>query len=184
MLLGIVARGSAFAFRSYDARRDFRRRWGTVFATASLLTPVLLGTVIGAVAWGRISSAERLRSFGLSISSTAGLASSPSRSESTPWRWSHSWRRSTFAWMHRKRDLQEDFRRKALISAVFLGVIAAEVLAVASFQAPEILRDLTRTRWSWILHARDCGCRSRNYGNALAAGVQDAHACWPALRSL
>lgn len=55
MLVGIVLRGSAFTFRSYgldDSRSQ--RRWGRTFAIASLLTPLLLGVCIGAVAAGRV----------------------------------------------------------------------------------------------------------------------------------
>jgi cytochrome d ubiquinol oxidase subunit II len=55
MLVGIVLRGSAFTFRSYgldDSRSQ--RRWGQIFAIASLLTPLLLGVSIGAVAAGRV----------------------------------------------------------------------------------------------------------------------------------
>ena len=40
MLVGIVLRGSAFTFRTYDDEHDaVQRRWGRVFAVASLLTP-------------------------------------------------------------------------------------------------------------------------------------------------
>jgi cytochrome d ubiquinol oxidase subunit II len=55
MLIGIVLRGSAFSFRSYDSRHDeVQRRWGRIFASASLVTPLILGVVIGAVASGRV----------------------------------------------------------------------------------------------------------------------------------
>ena len=37
-------------------RPESRRRWGRVFAIASLVTPVLLGVVIGALAWGRVQA--------------------------------------------------------------------------------------------------------------------------------
>src|SRR6476659_10900712 len=51
MLVGIVLRGSAFTFRTYDSQHDAtQRRWGRIFASASVLTPVLLGICIGAVA--------------------------------------------------------------------------------------------------------------------------------------
>jgi len=54
MLVGIVLRGSAFTFRTYDDQHDaVQRRWGRIFAGASLVTPVLLGVCIGAVASGR-----------------------------------------------------------------------------------------------------------------------------------
>ncbi len=49
--------------------------------------------------------------------------------------------------------MREDFRRRAMISEVALGVMAALVLAAAGSRAPEILHDLTRTPWSWALHA-------------------------------
>jgi cytochrome d ubiquinol oxidase subunit II len=55
MLVGIVLRGSAFTLRSYGATDDVtQRRWGTLFAIASTVTPVLLGVCVGAVAAGRV----------------------------------------------------------------------------------------------------------------------------------
>ena len=55
MLVGIVLRGSAFTFRTYDDEQDAaQRRWGRIFASASVVTPVLLGICIGAVASGRV----------------------------------------------------------------------------------------------------------------------------------
>jgi cytochrome bd ubiquinol oxidase subunit II len=55
MLIGIVLRGSAFAFRTYDTRGDrVQRRWGRIFAVPSLVTPVLLGIVVGAISSGAI----------------------------------------------------------------------------------------------------------------------------------
>src|SRR4029079_878937 len=55
MLIGIVLRGSAFTFRTYDTQHDAaQRRWGRIFSSASVITPLLLGVSIGAVASGRI----------------------------------------------------------------------------------------------------------------------------------
>jgi cytochrome d ubiquinol oxidase subunit II len=55
MLVGIVLRGSAFTFRSYDSQQDdVQRRWGRVFSSASVITPILLGIVVGAVASGAV----------------------------------------------------------------------------------------------------------------------------------
>lgn len=55
MLVGIVLRGSAFTFRTYDSQRDnVQRRWGVLFSWASLITPVLLGMAAGTVAAGSI----------------------------------------------------------------------------------------------------------------------------------
>src|SRR5438477_649847 len=54
-LLGIVLRGSAFAFRKYDARDDaVHRRWSTLFGSASFFTPFALGVSLGALASGEL----------------------------------------------------------------------------------------------------------------------------------
>jgi cytochrome d ubiquinol oxidase subunit II len=51
MLVGIVLRGSSFVFRSYGGRDDAsQRRWGSIFAVASLVTPLLLGVIVAAAA--------------------------------------------------------------------------------------------------------------------------------------
>src|ERR671921_2875325 len=55
MLVGIVLRGSAFTFRTYDGQHDVtQRRWGRIFSSASVITPILLGVSIGAVVSGRV----------------------------------------------------------------------------------------------------------------------------------
>src|SRR5919112_970134 len=54
MLIGIVMRGAAFTFRTYDSQRDsVQNRWSRIFAVASLVTPVILGVCVGAIAAGR-----------------------------------------------------------------------------------------------------------------------------------
>src|SRR5215216_2506814 len=64
MLVGIVLRGSAFTFRTYDSQHDAaQRRWGRIFSSASVITPVLLGVCIGAVASGRAGPLPAVGSF-------------------------------------------------------------------------------------------------------------------------
>jgi cytochrome d ubiquinol oxidase subunit II len=53
-LLGIVLRGVGFTFRHTAQRLHLRQLTGAVFAAASLITPFFMGTVIGAVATGRV----------------------------------------------------------------------------------------------------------------------------------
>jgi cytochrome bd ubiquinol oxidase subunit II len=53
-VLGIVLRGAGFAFRKEVFRLSWQRALGAVFASSSLLTPFFMGTVIGAIAAGRI----------------------------------------------------------------------------------------------------------------------------------
>lgn len=65
MLVGVVLRGSAFVFRAYApagaAGGAAGRRWGRVFAVASLVTPLLLGVCLGALASGAVGRVDVLR---------------------------------------------------------------------------------------------------------------------------
>ena len=57
MLFGVVLRGTAFVFRSYGSRTDAQRhRWGATFAIASVVTPVMLGMIVGALASGAVGA--------------------------------------------------------------------------------------------------------------------------------
>jgi cytochrome bd ubiquinol oxidase subunit II len=146
MLLGIIARGAAFSFRAYgDPARETQRPWGPVFAVSSLLTPLLLGVVLGAIASGRatleagfFASWWGLFPFAVGIFALAMFAFLAA---------------VYLAVEAEEGEMREDFRWRAMISEVALGVMAALVLAAAGSRAPEILHDLTRTPWSWALHA-------------------------------
>ncbi|MBF6619188.1 MAG: cytochrome d ubiquinol oxidase subunit II [Patulibacter sp.] len=52
--IGIIFRGAAFAFRGQAATIRDARFLGGLFATASVIVPFALGTVVGAVASGRV----------------------------------------------------------------------------------------------------------------------------------
>jgi cytochrome d ubiquinol oxidase subunit II len=55
MLLGVVLRGSSFAFRHYDAVRDrAQRHYTAVFVGSSFLAPLMLGMVAGGLLLGRV----------------------------------------------------------------------------------------------------------------------------------
>jgi cytochrome d ubiquinol oxidase subunit II len=51
---GMIARGAAFAFRKSVTTLGTRRVLGAAFALSSLVTPYFLGSVVGAVASGRV----------------------------------------------------------------------------------------------------------------------------------
>ena len=53
-LVGIVLRGSAFAFRKFADSLALARLFGAIFAVSSVVTPFFLGTVAGAIASGRV----------------------------------------------------------------------------------------------------------------------------------
>ena len=52
--LGIVLRGSSFAFRKAVLRTSSRRNFGAIFAISSVLVPYCLGAVVGGIASGRV----------------------------------------------------------------------------------------------------------------------------------
>jgi cytochrome d ubiquinol oxidase subunit II len=57
--LGIVLRGSSFAFRKSVFVTRERRRYGAVFAASSVLVPYCMGAVAGAIASGRVPAGGR-----------------------------------------------------------------------------------------------------------------------------
>ncbi|HEX6223643.1 MAG TPA: cytochrome d ubiquinol oxidase subunit II [Chryseolinea sp.] len=55
MLLGIIARGTAFVFRHYDAVQDeMQEFYNSVFITSSFITPFFLGIIAGSTISGHI----------------------------------------------------------------------------------------------------------------------------------
>ena len=52
--LGIVLRGSGFAFGKMVSALPARRLLGVIFAISSVLTPFFMGTVVGAIVSGRV----------------------------------------------------------------------------------------------------------------------------------
>jgi cytochrome bd ubiquinol oxidase subunit II len=53
-LAGIVLRGASFALRKYAETYSEARLFGAIFAGSSLITPFFFGTVVGAIASGRV----------------------------------------------------------------------------------------------------------------------------------
>lgn len=57
MLLGIIARGTAFVFRHYDAIHDnMQELYNKVFVSSSFITPFFLGVIAGSTISGHINS--------------------------------------------------------------------------------------------------------------------------------
>jgi cytochrome bd ubiquinol oxidase subunit II len=52
--LGIVLRGSSFAFRKAVIRTNAQRTFGAVFAISSVIVPYCMGAVVGGIASGRV----------------------------------------------------------------------------------------------------------------------------------
>lgn len=146
LLVGIVLRGSAFVFRAYDARQDeVHRRWSRVFSISSIAAPVLLGVVIGTI-------------------STPALATGIPGSAAeffTPWLRPFPWAVGLFALAlfaflaatyltveAPEAELKDDFRDRALASAIVVGVLAATVILLGSGAAPGLIAALLGSDWS------------------------------------
>ena len=147
MLIGIVLRGSAFVFRTYDSQSHrTHRRWSRVFAIASSITQVMLGVTLGAVATGTIHSDTQpdfispwLAPFpfaiGLFTLTLCALLAAVYLTLETE-----------------DAALQEDFRLRALIAAVSVGAMAGLSFLLSAEGAPAIRRGLSATPWSGPFH--------------------------------
>jgi len=150
VLIGIVLRGSAFTFWRYGADEE-QRHWGVVFAIASLITPLLLGTTAGAIASGAVVDggqgdgfytlyvAPWLKPFPLSVGLFALIA--------------FAFLAAVYLTLEaRERELQEEFRRRALASggALFLGAVVALLFSLNG--APRVRDGLIFAAWALPLH--------------------------------
>lgn len=150
MLLGIIARGSAFVFRAYDASPGRAEvLWGRTFSIASILTPILLGVSLGTALSGRLQwNDEGVYTSGffapwlavfpwlvglMTVSMCAFLA-------------------AVFLTVEADDDsLKNDFRKRALASGICVGVFAWAARFYAPVGAPEFASRLAHDWWSWPL---------------------------------
>lgn len=151
LLIGIVLRGTAFTFRSYDSQRDdVQRRWSLVFSIASIITPILLGTTLGAIASGTIRVENGTVTSGFFNSWLAPFPFAVG-----------FFALALFAFLaavyltveaEEEREVQEDFRRRALIAGVVVGVLALTVFVLSGTGAPTVRAGISRTSWALGLH--------------------------------
>jgi cytochrome d ubiquinol oxidase subunit II len=155
-LIGVVFRGSAFAFRGMEggtARHDHpgQRRWGLVFSLASLISPVLLGMVVGAIASGGIRVARERVSSGFWASWVAPFPIAVGLYALALC----AFLAATYLTVEVEGDgqLQRDFRARALGAGVAVGACALLAFVLSGSGAPLIREGLTRRWWTWLLHA-------------------------------
>jgi cytochrome d ubiquinol oxidase subunit II len=148
MLIGIVLRGSAFIFRTYDDQSDTtHRRWSRVFAVASVITPVMLGVTLGAVASGTIH-----------VNVESGQVETDFVSAwFAPFPFAIGFFTLTLCALlaavyltleTEDPALRADFRQRALIAAVSVGAMAGLSFVLSTDGAPAIRRGLGSAPWS------------------------------------
>src|SRR4051794_1670924 len=153
--LGIVLRGSGFAFHHSAQRAGRRELAETVFGLSSVLTPFFMGTVIGAIAGGRVpvgnAAGDPVTSWlnplsiaigALFVATSAYVAAvflvSDARRAGAP-------------------DLERYFSTRALIAAVVTGALAAACLVVLHNDARYVFDGLTHDGLPLVIVSLLCG---------------------------
>ncbi|MEU4715637.1 cytochrome d ubiquinol oxidase subunit II [Micromonospora purpureochromogenes] len=138
--LGIIGRGAAFAFRKASHTLVEQRLYGATFAISSLATPFFLGTIVGALASGRvppgIAEGDIWRSWLNPTSIYAGLLAIGVCAYLAAVYLIHDARRANAD------VLVAQFRRRALATGVLVGAAAVAGLAVVAADAPDLFADL------------------------------------------
>jgi cytochrome d ubiquinol oxidase subunit II len=137
--LGIVLRGSAFAFRKFAPSVAQARFFGVLFAVSSILTPFVFGTIVGALASGRVPLDGRgdvwsswtgpasLVGGTLAVLTTAFLAAVFLTAEAA---------------RHDDRALEESCRRRAVGAGVVTGIAALLGIWPLEHDAPSVFDHL------------------------------------------
>ncbi len=140
--IGIIARGSAFAFRKAVTEVWQRRLFGAAFAFSSVITPFFLGAVAGGVASGRVppglARGDIITSWANPTSLTCGVLAVGICAYLSAIYLTADARRGEH------RELAEYFRRQGLISGILVGAIAIAAIAVVHSDAPQLYRALTQ----------------------------------------
>lgn len=147
VLVGVTLRGAAFVFRGGEMKDRQADPWGTVFGVASVMTPVLLGMAVGAVSSGH-----------LRVMSNGALPSGP-----TPWFTPGSlvigvlalalcaYLAAVFLTVETRDELQEDFRKRALLAGTFVVGLALILLPLLRWELPHLWQGLTERQAGSVL---------------------------------
>ncbi|MFF4810124.1 cytochrome d ubiquinol oxidase subunit II [Micromonospora chersina] len=155
--LGIVVRGSGFAFRKVVVKTDHQRATGAAFATSSVITPFFLGTVAGGIASGRVPAdghgdpvtswinPTSLLGGVLAVGVCAFVAAVFLTAE---------------ARTRADARLEGWFRRRAQASAVATGAVALAGIAILHADAGRLFDGLTGRGLPLVLVSAACGLAS------------------------
>ncbi|MGH7533786.1 MAG: cytochrome d ubiquinol oxidase subunit II [Gemmatimonadales bacterium] len=156
MLIGIVLRGSAFVFGKYDpGDAAVRRRWGAVFGVSSVVTPFCQGAIVAALSSGDIQVVGGQVTTGFLAGWTTPFAASCGVFAVVLF----AYLAATFLTIDTEGqpDLQDDFRRRALMTGAALIPVAGIVFVTTGAGAPAIRDGLTRW-WGLLVVAGAAGC--------------------------
>jgi cytochrome bd ubiquinol oxidase subunit II len=163
--LGVIARGSAFAFRKAIDVPWAQRLFGAAFAFSSVITPWFLGAAAGAVASGRVPPGL---ARGAAWSSWLNPVSAVTGTFAVA---ACAFLAASYLTLDARRagqpDLAAYFRRRALASALVVGVLSVAGLLVLRADARVLYGRLTSTALPLVVIA-------------VAAGLASVALAWPA----
>jgi len=149
LVIGIVLRGSAFAFHHYDIKDDdIHLRWDQLFSISSLISPLLLGIIIGAITSGHFPVnpatffegyiAPWLQPFPLGMGLLTLLL--------------FSYLAATYLLLEtHDLTLQRIFRKRAITAAILAGLLEETVLYLGRSGAPRLWGELTTNFWGGFI---------------------------------
>ncbi|MFM8305135.1 MAG: cytochrome d ubiquinol oxidase subunit II [Actinomycetota bacterium] len=175
--LGIVLRGSSFAFRKEVTRVSSQRNFGVAFATSSVLVPFCFGAVAGAIASGRVPAGGVAGDTWASwLSPTAILGGVLAVVVCAYLAAVYLvWDAHRFAGP----DMEEYFRRRALLTAGAAGLVAVVGIFVLRADAEYVFGRLTGVALPLVILSGLCGLgsiallvrRSHRLARLLAVGA-------------
>ena len=152
--LGIVVRGSGFAFRKVVVRTDQQRVVGAAFAVSSVITPFFLGTVAGGIASGRVPArgyGDPLTSWTNPTSLLGGvLAVLACAFLAAVFLVAEARRRDNA-------DLEAWSRRRAVLIAAATGIVVLAGIAVLHADAPRLFSGLLSRGLPLVAASGLCG---------------------------
>jgi cytochrome bd ubiquinol oxidase subunit II len=165
--LGIVLRGSGFAFRKEVHRTSSRRTFGAAFAASSVLVPFFMGTVAGAIASGRVPAGgvagdtwdswinpTSMLGGVLAVTVCAYLAAVYMVSD---------------ARRFGDDEMVEYFRRRSVVAAIVTGAVALAGIWVLYDDARYVFDGLTSRALAFVVISAICGVGS------IVLLLRDAH---------
>jgi cytochrome d ubiquinol oxidase subunit II len=174
---GIVLRGSSFIFRKNVFRVRDLRNFGAAFAVSSVLVPYCFGAVAGAIASGRVPAGgepgEPWSSWVNPTSILGGVLAVAACAYLAAVYLSFDARRLADPAM------TEYFRRRAVVTAVIVGVVAFGGIFVLRADARYVFDGLTARALPLVIISAACGIGSlvlllrgaQRYARVLAAGA-------------
>lgn len=174
LLIGIVLRGSAFAFQSHGhLAAGTVGAWGRVFAGSCVACPLLIGVLVGAIASGRVRLEGGLPVGGFF---DPWLAPFPVAVG--------AFTLALFAFLAavylaleaEDPALRDDFRARALGAGAAVGVLALAVFLLAREGAPRVFEGLRGSAPAWTLHIATGVCATGAFAALLARRFRIARA--------